>query len=144
MTGVQTCALPILSEYNPTPLYHFFKTFHTRDTRKVLIFTFIAIIFHHLEELKVFPIASFLGIMAMGFVILSKDEELAGRLSQKFNSIWVFGELLLFVLIGSAVNIKVIFESGYIGIIIIVIGLIGRLIGVTVALYNSKIGRAHV
>ena len=128
--------LGLLAGYS---LYHFFKTFHTRDTRKVLIFTFIAIIFHHLEELKVFPIASFLGIMAMGFVILSKDEELAGRLSQKFNSIWVFGELLLFVLIGSAVNIKVIFESGYIGIIIIVIGLIGRLIGVTVALYNSNL-----
>lgn len=120
-------------------LYLVFKSFHIRDTRKALIFIFISIIFHHLEELKLFPLASLLGIMAMGFVILSKDERLARRLATKFNAIWVFGELLLFVLIGSAVNIRVVFNSGYIGIIIVAIGLVGRLIGVTVALYGSNL-----
>ena len=124
-----------------TILYRVFKHFHMRDTRKVLIFIFIAILFHHLEELKLFPLASLLGIMAMGFVILSQDEELAKRLSTKFNAIWVFGELLLFVLIGSAVNIRVIFNSGYVGLAIIMIGLIGRLIGVAVALYGSNLNQ---
>ncbi len=120
-------------------LYLLFKHFHIRDTRKALIFLTTAIMFHHIEEMKLFPIASLLGIMSMGFVILTKDNGLAKRISLKFNKIWVFGEILLFVLIGAAVNIRVIFESGHIGVIIVLIGLIGRLVGVTLALYKSNL-----
>ena len=120
-------------------LYLLFKFFHIRDTRKALIFMAAAILLRHIEEMKLFPIASLLGIMSMGFVILTKDSVLANRISLKFNKIWVFGEILLFVLIGAAVNIRVIFESGHIGVIIVLIGLIGRLIGVTVALYKSEL-----
>lgn len=116
-----------------------FRYYHIRDTRKAIIFLMAAIMFHHIEELNLFPIASLLGIMAMGFMILAKDAGLAKRLAMKFNKIWVFGEILLFVLIGAAVNTRVIFESGHIGVLIVIIGLIGRLIGVTAALYKSNL-----
>lgn len=116
-----------------------FRCYHIRDTRKAIIFLMAAIMFHHIEELNIFPIASLLGIMAMGFMILAKDAGLAKRLALKFNKIWVFGEILLFVLIGAAVDISVIFESGHIGVLIIIIGLIGRLFGVTAALYKSNL-----
>ena len=116
-----------------------FRYYHIRDTRKAIIFLMVAIMFHHIEELNLFPIASLLGIMAMGFMILAKDAGLAKRLAMKFNKIWVFGEILLFVLIGAAVNTRVIFESGHIGVLIVIIGLIGRLIGVTLALYKSNL-----
>lgn len=116
-----------------------FRYYHIRDTRKAIIFLMAAIMFHHIEELNIFPIASLLGIMAMGFMILAKDAGLAKRLALKFNKIWVFGEILLFVLIGAAVDISVIFESGHIGVLIIIIGLIGRLFGVTAALYKSNL-----
>ena len=129
----------ILGLFTGYILYLLFKYFHIRDTRKALIFLITAIMFHHIEEMKLFPIASLLGIMAMGFMILAKDNSLAKRMALKFNKIWVFGEILLFVLIGAAVNIRVIFESGHIGVLIVIIGLIGRLIGVTTALYNSNL-----
>lgn len=116
-----------------------FTMFHMRDTRKAIVFLMAAVMFHHIEELKIFPIASLLGIMAIGFMILAKDGGLAKRLALKFNKIWVFGEILLFVLIGAAVNIRVIFESGHMGVLIVIIGLIGRFIGVTTALYNSNL-----
>ena len=116
-----------------------FKHFHMRDTRKAIVFLMSAIMFHHIETLKVFPIASLLGIMAMGFMILTKDAYLAKRLAMKFNKIWVFGEILLFVLIGAAVNVRVIFESGHTGVLIILIGLMGRFIGVSLALYKSNL-----
>lgn len=120
-------------------LLKFFKIFHVRDTRKAIIFMMAAIMFHHIEEMELFPIASLLGIMAIGFMILAKDAGLAKRLALKFNKIWVFGEILLFVLIGAAVNVRVIFESGHVGVLIVIIGLIGRLIGVTTALYKSEL-----
>lgn len=120
-------------------LVKFFKSYHIRDTRKVIIFLMISISFHEIETLNLFPMASLLGIMTMGFIILEKYPVLAKRLSLKFNKLWVFAEIVLFVLIGAAVNIKVIFDSSLIGIAIILIGLIGRMVGVRLALIGSNL-----
>ncbi|MDP0493450.1 MAG: cation:proton antiporter [Fusobacterium sp. JB021] len=120
-------------------LVRIFKKYHTRDTRKAIIFMMIAAVFHELENIKMFPIASLLGIMAMGFMILERNPKLAKRLSLKFNKIWVFAEILLFVLIGAAVNVGVIFNSGIIGVMIIIIGLSGRMLGVGISLIGSNL-----
>lgn len=122
-------------------LVKFFKKYHIRDTRKAIIFLMIGITFHQLESLNIFPIASLLGIMTMGFIILEKYPILAKRLSTKFNKIWVFSEIILFVLIGAAVNIKVIFSSSSVGVIIVLIGLVGRMLGVGVSLFGSNLNK---
>jgi len=118
-------------------LLKIFTTFHMRDTKKAIIFMVTAIFFHRFEELKLIPVASLLGIMAMGFVILEKNNDLARRMAAKFNKIWVLAELLLFILIGAAVNLGVIFSSGGIGLLIIALGLVGRWIGVSISLAGS-------
>lgn len=122
-------------------LVKFFKKYHIRDTRKAIIFLMVGITFHQLESLNIFPIASLLGIMTMGFIILEKYPILAKRLSTKFNKIWVFSEIILFVLIGAAVNIKVIFSSSSVGVIIVLIGLVGRMLGVGVSLFGSNLNK---
>ena len=122
-------------------LVKFFKKYHIRDTRKAIIFLMVGITFHQLETLNIFPIASLLGIMTMGFIILEKYPILAKRLSTKFNKIWVFSEIILFVLIGAAVNIEVIFSSSSVGVIIVLIGFIGRMLGVGVSLFNSHLNK---
>ena len=122
-------------------LVKFFKKYHIRDTRKAIIFLMVGIIFHQLETLNIFPIASLLGIMTMGFIILEKYPILAKRLSTKFNKIWVFSEIILFVLIGAAVNIEVIFSSSSVGVIIVFIGLIERMLGVGVSLFGSNLNK---
>ena len=122
-------------------LVKFFKKYHIRDTRKAIIFLMVGIIFHQLETLNIFPIASLLGIMTMGFIILEKYPILAKRLSTKFNKIWVFSEIILFVLIGAAVNIEVIFSSSSVGVIIVLIGLIGRMLGVGVSIFSSNLNK---
>ena len=122
-------------------LVKFFKKYHIRDTRKAIIFLMVGITFHQLETLNIFPIASLLGIMTMGFIILEKYPILAKRLSTKFNKIWVFSEIILFVLIGAAVNIEVIFSSSSVGVIIVLIGLIGRMLGVGVSLFDSNLNK---
>ena len=122
-------------------LVKFFKKYHIRDTRKAIIFLMVGITFHQLETLNIFPIASLLGIMTMGFIILEKYPVLAKRLSTKFNKIWVFSEIILFVLIGAAVNIEVIFSSSSVGVIIVLIGLIGRMLGVGVSLFGSNLNK---
>lgn len=116
-------------------VYFFKKHRGIRDTKKLIIFIAIALLFHELEDFM--PIASLIGIMTIGFVILEKYEGLAKRLAERFNRIWVFAEIILFVLIGATVNIGEIFNSGFFGLCIILVGLVGRSIGVMISLHNS-------
>ncbi len=125
-------------------LLKFYEKLHIRDSKKVIIFMIVAILFNHLESMNLIPMASLLGIMAMGFVILEKNEELAKRLALKFNKIWVLAEILLFVLIGAAVNVSVVLNAGVIGIAIISIGLVGRSIGVWLSLAGSDLRKKEI
>jgi solute carrier family 9B (sodium/hydrogen exchanger), member 1/2 len=115
-----------------------FKKFEKiRDTKKVIIFIISAIFLYDME--KLLPVASLVGIMAMGFVMLEKSSDVAGQLATKFNKVWVFAEVVLFVLIGAQVNIDVAFSSGLGGLAIIFIGLVGRSIGVLISLIASHL-----
>ncbi len=118
-----------------------FKKYHMRDTKKVLILLGAAIILNSLEEILegFIPIASLLGVMTIGFILLEKSPVVAKRIGSKFNKIWVFAQLLLFVLVGAEVNILIAMESGLIGLIIIIIGLIARSIGVLISLTGSSL-----
>ena len=125
-------------------LIQIFKRYNIRDIRKVLLILGVAILLNQLESiLKTrLQIASLLGVMTIGFVIIEKLPNVGERLSNKFNKIWVFAEILLFVLVGAQVDVNMALKAGGVGIILIVIGLIGRSIGVLISLlgtdYNWK------
>lgn len=70
---------------------------------------------------------------------MEKYGVLGRRLAKKFNGIWVFAELLLFVLVGAEVNVHVALNAGAIGLLIIFIGLVARSIGVMVSLIGSDL-----
>jgi len=122
-------------------LIYLFKRFHMRDTKKVLLLISGGILLTLIEDIITTPInfASLIGIMTIGFIIMEKYGVLGRRLAKKFNGIWVFAELLLFVLVGAEVNIYVALEAGAIGLLIIFIGLIARSIGVMISLMGSKL-----
>ncbi len=86
------------------------------------------------------PYSAFLAVMVMGFVVLETDMALARRLRHGMDRIWVVGEIFLFVLIGAAVDIRVIAEAGAAGLGIIVIGLVvGRWAGIFLSTWFSTI-----
>ncbi|QSH41361.1 cation:proton antiporter [Lentisphaerota bacterium ZTH] len=121
-------------------LVKFFNRFEMRATKKAIIFMIAAILLHKIEYFKDYvPIASLLGIMAMGFVMLELNNRVANELAQKFNKVWILAEILLFVLIGAQVNIHVAWHAGLIGIAVIAIGLAGRSLGVWLALLGSRL-----
>lgn len=125
-------------------LVWFFKRYHLRDTKKVILFMIIAVVFYDLSESQavqqVVPIAALLGIMAIGFVILENYDVLANRLASKFQKIWVLAEILLFAYIGAEVRLNEL--SGTlvgVGLIILAIGLSARSIGVCLSLLGSEL-----
>ncbi len=122
-------------------LVKIFQKYHMRDTKKVLIILGIALILSNIKVLLKghFEFAELLSVMVIGYIILEKHNKLAVRLAAKFNKIWVFAEILLFVLVGAEVNVSVALEAGLKGFIIIIIGLIGRSIGVIISLIGSNL-----
>jgi NhaP-type Na+/H+ or K+/H+ antiporter len=116
-------------------LCYVFKKFHIRDTKKVLILLAICVCFNELSDY----INTLLGIMTIGFILLEKLPVVANRLSTKMNKVWVFAEILLFLLIGAQVDVSVAKDAGLVGIILITIGLIFRSIGVIIATIGSEL-----
>lgn len=118
-----------------------FKKFHLRDTEKTLIILASGMLLTSLEDIlkNIVPIASLLGVMVVGFVLLDKYPKVANRISEKFNKVWVFAEILLFVLVGAQVDVKVIVHSGLLGLLVLFIGLVARSIGVYISLIGSNL-----
>jgi NhaP-type Na+/H+ or K+/H+ antiporter len=118
-----------------------FRHFDIRDTKKIMVFMILAIGFHHFEELEIIPVASLLGIMTIGFVILELYPKVARDLAMRFNKIWVLAEVLLFTMIGAVVKLSAIKGGFFILLLVIVVGLVGRSLGVWVALIRSGLNR---
>lgn len=118
-----------------------FNKYNIRDAKKVLFILGLSILLTELENLlkTKLAIASLLGVMTIGFIIIEKAPNIGKRLAGKFNEIWVFAEILLFVLVGAEVNIGVALDAGKIGIIILIIGLLGRSIGVLISLLGTNL-----
>lgn len=120
-------------------LYHLFQRYDWRPPKRTLCVLGVAILLTWLEKVcePWVPVASLLGVMAIGFVILEKSEPVAHIISQKLKKLWVFAELLLFVLVGAQVNVHVAWKAGLAGTMVILVGLVFRSVGTFVSLFGT-------
>jgi len=109
-----------------------FNKHNIRDTKKVLIILGVAMFLTTLERAleNTIQIAGLLGVMTIGFLILEKKPDIAKRMARKLDKIWIFAEVLLFVLVGAQVDISVAFQTGLKGMMLIGAGLLARSAGV--------------
>ncbi len=124
-------------------LYRLFQEYDWKPPKRTLVVLGAAISLTWLEQTceKWVPVASLLGVMAIGFIILEKSEPIAHVISQKLKKLWVFAELLLFVLVGAQVNIHVAWKAGLEGILVILVGLVFRSVGTYVSLLGTPLDR---
>lgn len=127
-------------------LVYLFKHFSIRNTEKTLIILASAILLKNLGDAlsSIIPIAALVGVMVIGFVILDRMPELGAQISDKFDKIWIFAEILLFVLVGAQVNIYLAASFALIGILIITIGLMARSAGVYLSLIGSNLNLKEI
>lgn len=86
------------------------------------------------------PYSPFLAVMVMGFYLQEKAPVSARRIRRELEKMWIVGQIFLFVLIGSAVNISVIYSAGPQGVAVILIGLlVGRWLGIFASTWRSNI-----
>ena len=116
-----------------------FKMIHLRDTVKILLLFGLSFLFVGCESFisKYVPFSGLLAVMALGGAILNRRATVAKRLSVKISKIWVGAELLLFVMLGSAVEIKALLSAGLGSVLLILGALLFRSVGVIVSLLGS-------
>lgn len=123
-----------------------FRAHEYRDTTKVILILIVAVLFYEAAEWSevkdVLLVAALLGIMAIGFVILEKHDDLAHRLAEKLGNIWILAEILLFVYIGAEVRLTDL-DPALVGtgFAILAVGLSVRGFGVWLSLLGSGLER---
>lgn len=117
-----------------------FQRFDPRATKRTLILLCLGILLLVLEDTlkNRFPFSGLMAVMSLAFVILDRSEKFARELSLKLSKIWVFAEILLFVLLGSQVDPAAL-KGNLVGIVVIGAGLIARSLGVGLALLRTQL-----
>ncbi|MDG5816187.1 cation:proton antiporter [Chitinispirillales bacterium ANBcel5] len=108
-----------------------------RATEKTLILLMIAVMLVQIGDWL--HMASLLGVMTIGFILLEKQEKIAHELSFKLSKMWVFAEIVLFVLIGISVDPLVALDAGSKGLLIIFLGVLFRAASVLFATSWSEL-----
>lgn len=114
-----------------------FKKIKNKYVEKLLLLIAVSILF--VEWGEHVGIAALLGVMTIGFLLLEKIPEHTSYFNQSLAGLWVFLQILLFALVGAEVNIEVALEAGAIGLLIIIIGLLGRSLGVWLATMGTPL-----
>ncbi len=118
-----------------------FQRIHIRDTVKIILLMSLSFLFAAFEDAfgNVIPFSAMIAVMCMGISIQKVKPCLAARLSERYGKLWVFFEILLFVLVGACVNIKYAIKAGFSSVILIFAVLIFRMAGVLLCLIKTKL-----
>ena len=84
-------------------------------------------------------ISSLLGIMVMGIVLLFKEPIKSKELSVGYNNMWLFFEIILFVLVGTTLDFSYAINNSLIAILVVFVGLIFRTLGVLLCLIKTEL-----
>lgn len=128
-------------------LYLFFETSYAhehcvRNSMKVIVVlgcSFLLIAIEGWLEGKV-PVSGLLAVVSMACVIKLKSTAFVSkRLSEKFGKLWLAAEVVLFVLVGAAVDIRYTLEAGIAAVLMILIALLFRSIGVCICTMKTSL-----
>lgn len=128
-------------------LYLFFETayakkHYVRNSMKVIIvlgFSFLLIAIESWLEGKI-AVSGLLAVVSMACVLKMKCTAFVSkRLSEKFGKLWLAAEVILFVLVGAAVDIRYTLEAGIVAVAMIFVALIFRSFGVLLCTVKTNL-----
>ena len=112
-----------------------------RNSMKVIIVLGVSFMLMAVETwLKgIVSVSGLLAVVSMACVIKIKSVAFVSkRLSEKFGKLWLAAEILLFVLVGAAVDIRYTLSAGIAAVLMILVALVFRSIGVAICLLGTS------
>lgn len=115
-----------------------------RNSLKVIIILGAAFLLLALETLlegKV-AVSGLIAVMCMALTIAVRSvPQVTARLREKYGKLWLAAEVILFVLVGAAVDIRYTLEAGLGAVLMIAVGLIFRSVGVWICMLGTALNR---
>lgn len=122
----------------------FARNHMVRGSVKIIIVLSVSFLLVALETVLKGKIAlsGLLAVTSMACMLARKTTgEVRARLSEKFGKLWIAAELILFVLVGAAVDIRYVSETGLAAVLMVLSALIFRAAGVVLCLAGTKLSR---
>lgn len=127
----------------------FFETAYTRkrcvrNSVKVIIILGVSFLLIAVEDWLegIVSVSGLLAVVSMACVLkLRSTGTVSKRLSEKFGKLWLAAEVILFVLVGAAVDIRYTMEAGAAAIGMIFLALAVRAIGVILCMMGTPLNR---
>ncbi len=118
------------------------KEHYVRNSMKVIIVLGVSFLLMSVETwVKPYiSVSGLLAVVSMACVLkLRSIKAVSARLSEKFGKLWLAAEVLLFVLVGAAVDIRYTMGAGVAAVLMIFTALIFRTIGVLICLAGTAL-----
>ncbi len=120
----------------------FKKKAKIRNSTKVIIILAVSFLLTALENVlaDIVSFSGLLSVISMSCVVGMKSEKsVSGRLKEKFGKLWIAAEVMLFVLVGAAVDIRYTVSAGGGVAAMIFISLAFRCVGVMLCMIGTKL-----
>lgn len=115
-----------------------------RNSTKVIIVLGFSFLLMAVETWlsDIVSVSGLLAVVSMACVLKLKSVAfVAKRLSEKFGKLWIAAEVILFVLVGAAVDIRYTLNAGGMAVVMILIALVFRSVGVALCLVGTRLNR---
>lgn len=113
-----------------------------RNSMKVIIVLGTSFLLLAIEDWLdgIVAVSGLLAIMSMAMVLaLRSIPMVTKRLQEKFGKLWLAAEVILFVLVGAAVNITYTMQAGLGAVLMIFVGLLFRSVGVILCTIGTRL-----
>ena len=120
------------------------KAHYVRNSMKVMIVLGVSFLLMAVETwVKAYvSVSGLLAVVSMACVLKIKcPKSVSGRLSEKFGKLWIAAEVVLFVLVGAAVDIRYTAMAGAAAIVMILLALMFRAVGVLVCMTGTALDK---
>ena len=120
------------------------KAHYVRNSMKVMIVLGVSFLLMAVETwVKAYvSVSGLLAVVSMACVLKIKcPKSVSGRLSEKFGKLWIAAEVVLFVLVGAAVDIRYTATAGAAAIVMILLALVFRAVGVLVCMTGTALDK---
>lgn len=120
------------------------KEHYVRNSMKVIVVLGLLFLLMAVETWAkpYVSVSGLLAVVSMACVLKMKcPKSVSGRLSEKFGKLWIAAEVVLFVMVGAAVDIRYTATAGGAAVVMILLALIFRAAGVCVCMAGTVLNK---
>lgn len=122
-------------------LQRYLLKIHLSTEKTLVLFLSVSFLLVTAEDIMtgVIGFSGLIAVMAMGMMFAARSRNEAAVISGGLSKLWTAAEIILFVLVGAAVDISYAFQSGPVSVLLIIAVLVFRMLGVAVCMIGTRL-----